>query len=198
MGTQRRGEETRSRILEAAAESFARYGYDGTGVAEICRRASVTKGAFYHHFPSKQAVFLELLQQWLAGLDAQLEAARAGAATVPQQFLHMAGLVQLVFQIADGKLPIFLEFWTKAGHNPAIWQATVAPYRKYRAFIARMVEAGIAEGTLRAVDPEKAAQVIVSLAVGALLQGLLDPHGADWGQVAEDGVRMLLEGLERR
>jgi len=198
MGTQRRGEETRSRILEASAESFARYGYDGTAVAEICRRARVTKGAFYHHFPSKQAVFLELLEQWLVGLDAQLEAARAGAATVPQQFLHMAGLVQLVFQIADGKLPIFLEFWTKAGHSPAIWQATIAPYRKYRAFIARMVEAGITEGTLRPIDAEKAAQVIVSLAVGVLLQGLLDPQGADWGQMAEDGVRMLLEGLERK
>ena len=138
------------------------------------------------------------MEQWLAGLDAQLEAARTGAATVPQQFLHMAGLVQSVFHVADGKLPIFLEFWTKAGHDPAIWQATIAPYRKYRAFIARMVEAGITEGTLRRIDAEKAAQIIVSLAVGVLLQGLLDPHGADWGQVAKDGVRMLLEGLERK
>lgn len=198
MNTQRRGEETRTRILEAAADSFAQHGYDATGVAEICRRTGVTKGAFYHHFPSKQTVFLELLEQWLAGLDAQLEAARAGAATIPEKFLQMAGMIRLVFQIADGKLPIFLEFWTKAGHDPAIWQATIAPYRRYRTFIARMVEAGIAEGTLRAVDPETAAQALVSLAVGLLLQGLLDPQGTDWGQEAEDSVRMFLQGLERR
>ena len=198
MSAQKRGQETRSRILEAAAESFAQNGYDGTGVAEICHRASVTKGAFYHHFPSKQAVFLELLEQWLAGLDAQLKLVRAGVGTIPERLVQMAGMLRLVFQVAEGKLPIFLEFWAKAGHDPDIWLATVAPYRQYRTFIARMIEMGIAEGSLRAVDPEETAEVIVALAVGLLLQGLLDPQGADRGQIAEEGVRMLLKGLGRK
>ena len=39
------GLETRSRILQAAEECFTRYGYDSTGVAEICKAASVSKGA---------------------------------------------------------------------------------------------------------------------------------------------------------
>jgi AcrR family transcriptional regulator len=53
MRTQQRGEETHARILEAAAACFGQHGYDAVGVAEICRQANVTKGAFYHHFPSK-------------------------------------------------------------------------------------------------------------------------------------------------
>ncbi|MGD8474909.1 MAG: helix-turn-helix domain-containing protein, partial [Anaerolineae bacterium] len=69
MSVQQRGEETRTRILDVAQEAFARYGYDATGVAEICRRAGVTKGGFYHHFPSKQDVFLEMLERWLEGMD---------------------------------------------------------------------------------------------------------------------------------
>ncbi len=198
MNPQRRGEETRSRILEAAEQCFARYGYDGTGVAEICHRAGVTKGAFYHHFPSKQALFLELLDHWLAGLDTQLEAARAGAESVPEELLQMAGMVRHVFQAGSGQLPIFLEFLAQAAHDPAVWQATIAPYRRYRTLFHDMVEAGIAEGSLRPVDPETAAQVIVSLAVGLVLQEMLDPNGTDWGQVAEEGVQMLLESLERR
>ncbi len=198
MSPQQRGEETRSRILEAAAECFAQSGYDSAGVAEICRRAGVTKGGFYHHFPSKQAVFLELLERWLAALDTQLAAARAGTETVPQALLQMAEMVQHVFRVASGQLPMFLEFWNKAARDPDIWQATIAPYRRYRAVFSGMVEAGIAEGTLRSVDPQMAAQVFVSLAVGLVLQGVLDPNGADWGQVAQEGIRMLLEGLERR
>jgi len=198
MTPQRRGEETRSHILEAAAECFAQYGYDGTGVAEICRRAGVTKGGFYHHFPSKQAVFLELLNRWLAGLGTQMAAARDGAETVPEGFLRMAGMTHRVFQAAGGQLSIFLEFLTQAMHDPEVWQSTIAPYRRYRAFFRDMVEAGIAGGSLRPVDPEVAAQVIVSLAVGLVLQGLLDPQGADWGRAAEEGVHILLEGLTRR
>ena len=197
MNPQRRGEETRLRILEAAEECFARYGYDATGVAEICRRAGVTKGGFYHHFPSKQALFLELLDSWLADLDTGLAAARAGANTVPEGLVQMAGMVRPVFQVGSGRLPMFLEFWNKAAHDPAIWQATIAPYRRYRAFFSGLVEAGIAECTLRPVDPEVVAHVIVSLAVGLVLQGSLDPEGADWGQVAKDGIHMLLEGLQR-
>ncbi len=197
MTTQQRGEETKSRILEAAQECFALYGYDGTGVAEICRRANVTKGGFYHHFPSKQALFMELMDRWLAGLDKQLATICAEMENIPEGLLQMAGMIGQVFQAASGQLPMFLEFWTKAARDPAIWQATITPYRWYQAFFSGMIEAGIAEGTLRPVDSEMAAQVIVSLAVGLVLQGLLDPQGADWAHVAEESVHILLEGLRQ-
>jgi len=195
---QHRGEETRYRILKAAEESFAQHGYDGTAVAQICHRAGVTKGAFYHHFPSKQALFLELLNHWLAGLDARLDTACAAEPTVPERLLCMARMTQKVFRETSGQLPILLEFWSQAARDPIAWQATIAPYRRYRAFFAKMIETGIAEGTLRPTDPQMASQVIVSLAVGLILQALLDPQGADWGQVTEESVRMILQGLERK
>jgi AcrR family transcriptional regulator len=198
MVVQHRAEETHTRILDAAFEAFALYGYDGTSVSEICRRAGVTKGGFYHHFPSKQAVFLELLERWLEGIDRGLEQLRSGAATIPEELLSMTAMVRQVFQDAGGKLPIFLEFMAKAGQSPVIWQATVAPFRTYESFFARMIQEGIDEGSLQAVDAELATHVLLSFAIGLLALGLLDPHGADWGRVAQDGMRVLLEGLERK
>jgi len=195
MGPQRRAEKTRERILKAAEECFARDGYDATGVAEICELAGVTKGAFYHHFPSKQAVFLASLQGWLGRLDAGMEVLRAGAPTVPQGLLHMADLTRFIFSEARGRLPIFLEFMAQASHDREVWLATVAPYRRYHDRFAEIIRAGIAEGSLRPVDPDSAARAIVALAVGMLLQGLLDPDGADWGQATRDGMSMLLAGL---
>ena len=196
MSVQQRGEETRNRILDVAQEAFARYGYDATGVAEICRRAGVTKGGFYHHFPSKQDVFLEMLERWLEGLDQDLEVMRSGEETVPDELRAMTAMVPAVFQEAGGRLTLFLEFLTKAGHSPAVWQATVAPFRKYHAFFAKMISDGIEEGSLRPVDPEMASNLLLSFAVGLLTMGLLDPFGDDWGRVAQEGMDVLLGGIE--
>ncbi|WP_461145451.1 TetR family transcriptional regulator [Salinifilum aidingensis] len=56
MPQQRRARVTRGAILLAAAEEFERIGYPGATLGAILRRSGVTKGAFYFHFDSKEAV----------------------------------------------------------------------------------------------------------------------------------------------
>jgi AcrR family transcriptional regulator len=53
--------ETRTRLLESAAQLFARGGYEGASVDLIAESAGYSKGAFYSNFESKKAIFLELL-----------------------------------------------------------------------------------------------------------------------------------------
>jgi AcrR family transcriptional regulator len=192
MARQQRGRESREHILEVAEACFAQDGYDATGVAEICRQAGMSKGAFYHHFQSKQAVFIELLNRWLDRLDAQFAAIRTEATSVPESFSRMTEVIRYILDEAGGQLPIFIEFLNQARREPAVWEATIAPYRRYRTYFAEMIAEGIAEGSLHKVDPDLAAGVLVSLAVGVLLQSLLDPTGADWGRVARAGVEMLV------
>src|SRR5262249_28448441 len=50
-------EATRTALLDAAAVAFATQGFARTSVDDIVRRARVTKGALYHHFRDKTAVF---------------------------------------------------------------------------------------------------------------------------------------------
>ncbi|HXH82124.1 MAG TPA: helix-turn-helix domain-containing protein, partial [Candidatus Tectomicrobia bacterium] len=45
---------TRERILEAALDVFARKGYHRASVADIVRASRTSKGAVYHHFPTKE------------------------------------------------------------------------------------------------------------------------------------------------
>lgn len=195
---QYRSEETRHHILEAATHLFSKTGYDATGVAEICQAAGVSKGAFYHHFPSKQAVFVELLNSYLAGIDAGFNAMRQEAHDVPKTILQMAELVGSLFQTADIHLPIFLEFWTQANHDPLIWETAIAPYRRYQAYFAEMVQEGIDEGSLQPMDAQLGARVLVSLAVGMLMQSLFDPQITDWSSEAKNHMQLLMSGIVRR
>jgi AcrR family transcriptional regulator len=140
-------------------------------------------------------VFLALFEDWLKGVDASLEAARQS--TVPETLTGMSRMLPMIFDQAGGQLPMFLEFWRQASHDEAVWQMINAPYRRYLDYFAALIKQGIAEGSFRKVDPESAAQVIVSFAVGLLLQGLLAPGDTDWQKTAEQSMKILMKGLAK-
>jgi AcrR family transcriptional regulator len=192
---QQRAEETRGRILDAAVKRFAIAGYDGASVDDICTEAGVSKGAFYHHFPTKQAIFLALMQGWLAMIDLGMEAVRKD--TVPETLVKMTNLLPGVFAAAEDRLPMFLEFWLQASRDETVWKAMIAPYRHYQEYFSKLIHDGMEEGSLKPVDSQVAAQVIVSLAVGLVLQGVLDPHGADWEKAARESMQILMNGLAK-
>jgi len=194
---QGRSEETRGRILQAALKQFSEVGYDAAGVAGICGVAGVSKGAFYHHFATKQAVFLQLLEDWLRQLDNDLEAALVGAPTVVAGLRGMAARTRSVFAAADGRLSILLEFWTQARKDPVVWERAVAPFQRYREAFAGLVRKGIAEGSFEPVDADTAAQALLSLAVGIILQGVLDPTAARWDRVTQDTIGLFVQGIGR-
>jgi AcrR family transcriptional regulator len=195
---QQRSEETRNHILEAAQRLFSLNGYDATGVAEICQAAGVSKGAFYHHFPSKQAIFMDLLENWLAVMDDGLQAISQGEQDVPHILMQMTEILTAVFQTADGRPPMFLEYWLQASRDEAISKATIAPYRHYQEFFTALVQRGMDEGSFRDVDPQITAQTLVALAMGLLLQGLLIPHGANWPQAPRQCMQIILDSLVKR
>ena len=189
---QQRAEVTREHILQAAVYCFAHQGYDGTSVADICRYANTSKGALYHHFASKQAVFLELLSDWLADLDAGLVIIDLPEILAAQKIARMAELTGSIFQQAAGQLPMFLQFWVKAAQDPVVWESTIHHYHRYVTFFTRLYEQGIFDGSLHPDDSRLAAQGTVGLAIGILLQALLDPQGADWSLVMRRSVLQLL------
>src|ERR1700729_106223 len=56
--------DTRQRLFGATISSFAEKGYAATAVDEICAKAGVTKGAFFHHYPTKQSLTVAAVNDW--------------------------------------------------------------------------------------------------------------------------------------
>jgi len=65
-------QETRDRILEAAVKVFASKGYHDTKVDDIVRDSNTSKGSFYFYFPSKQDIFLALVDTFVDTLESRL------------------------------------------------------------------------------------------------------------------------------
>ncbi len=165
-------EATRRAVLAAARSLFGRKGYAQTSVEEIADAARVTKGAVYHHFVGKEALF--------RAVHAEVEAeaqARAVSVADPQrppidQIVAMvnayldAALDEEIRRITliDGPAMLGLEL-----DGPAAQQAA---YVGLRSFIARSVE----RGELADLDPDLLTDLIGGL---ALMGGLLIARASD-------------------
>jgi TetR/AcrR family transcriptional regulator, transcriptional repressor for nem operon len=77
---------THERIVEVAARAIRRSGYGGTGVADIMKEAGLTHGAFYAHFPSRDAMLAEAADR--AGAESVAASAKVAAAAPTRQVLR--------------------------------------------------------------------------------------------------------------
>ena len=62
----------RSKLLEAATSIVRQKGYAATSIDDLCKAAGVTKGAFFHHFPSKEALAVAGAQAWTDHAEARI------------------------------------------------------------------------------------------------------------------------------
>ena len=194
---QQRSEITRTQIMTAAMEHFCRSGYDAASVSEICKTAGVSKGAFYHHFPSKKALFLALTDRWLQELDSQILSFRVPGKPVPQSMLDMADMVGSIFTVASGQLPMFMEFLVQANRDKVIWNAVIAPFQEYQERFSGLIDDGIKEGSIHPdTDAQTVARVLIAFAVGVILQGIVMPESSDWENVTKQGMKIMIENIQ--
>src|SRR5437868_6654798 len=78
--------EARERMLDAAADCFARKGFAGSSVDDITMEAGFSRGAFYSNFRSKDEVLILLFERATAADIAHLEAVEPALATIPDMW----------------------------------------------------------------------------------------------------------------
>src|SRR5919106_3308645 len=69
---ERKKEETKERIVEAAFALFRKRGVEATTIEEISEKADVAKGTFFNYFPRKEAVFGYLSETWVAEAEEKI------------------------------------------------------------------------------------------------------------------------------
>lgn len=97
--------DARTRLLEAARDVIRAQGFTATTVDELCRAAGVTKGAFFHHFASKEALGVAAALFWAETTSALF--ARAPYHERDDPLDRLIGYVEFRKEIIDGGLAEF-------------------------------------------------------------------------------------------
>jgi len=185
-----RAPDSKSKLLAAAAEEFARHGPRGARVAEIVRRAGVNERMIYHHFGSKDGLYRAviqdqgagLLERWLPYLDRALEA------DSPREGLRRA---YLGYFLAFHARPLFgVLVLREATQDWAVrppLTSTVLP-EQLRELFRRAERAGVLNADLVVCH----AIAISALTVAPSVRG---PLGGNRPEIGERIVDVLLDGM---
>lgn len=189
-----RGQRTRGKVLAAAEAVFGEMGYERASIVEITRAAGVAQGTFYVYFPSKKAVFVELVWELNRKLRKSLRMAtdalvnpdrfeleRVGALTFLRFVQEHENLYRIVRQAEFVDEELYREY-----------------YRELSAGYRRGLEASMDKGEIRRFDPD---------ALVYMLMGILDFVGMRWvlwegklppEAVLDDMLRFIRDGLRKR
>ncbi|MHB1375894.1 MAG: TetR/AcrR family transcriptional regulator [Candidatus Humimicrobiaceae bacterium] len=191
MKVDEKSKDTKNKILEAAMDCFSFKDYELTSVDEICIKASITKGAFYCHFNTKQDLLLELLNQWMQKINNFMESAKQESKDFTSTLLELPHRIRPLFEKDLNQISIFLKFFIKSISDPSKSILVNKSYYKYIDFFADILKEGMEKGVFKKYNPKKASRILFSITVGLLIQGLIDPEGEDWENFAEECLMFL-------
>lgn len=163
--------DTRQLLLEAALETFASKGYEGTTVDALAAAAGFTKGAYYVHFPDKEAVLLALFDAWAARRRSQLVGLTV-AASAGRDALISALTAFLSEDAADPRSrALELEFRAQSPRLPALAGRLAAAYEAWGRLLAETFGPLLAAAILQL----QAGLLAVSVARGSLTDADVRP-----------------------
>jgi AcrR family transcriptional regulator len=174
---QRRRELTRTALVEAAAQVFARRGFYGASLEEIAETAGFTRGAIYKNFADKEELFFAVRdlinEQALAVFAAQLQ--QGTAASFDSRALAA------IWQHTDIANPdyraLFLEFRLYELRNPSVRARSAAERDRTRRVLAQFIQDNAsANGLTLKVPAETLAGIVAIVSDGFAINSTGDPE----------------------
>ncbi|CAI8706181.1 TetR/AcrR family transcriptional regulator, regulator of autoinduction and epiphytic fitness [Pseudomonas sp. IT-347P] len=170
---QRLTDRKREAIIQAAITEFRAHGFEITSMDKIAATAGVSKRTVYNHFPSKEELFAEILNQLWARISAEQTVIYNGDQPLREQLRQMLQ-AKLQLMADENFLTLARVAIAATIHSPERVQNMVERMGEREEALTVWIRAAQADGRLQQVDPEFAAHQ---------LQGLLKTF-AFWPQMS--------------
>lgn len=184
-------DQTRAKLLDAAARVFEAKGYEGSTVAEIAREAGVTTGAIYTHFDRK----VDLLADALRTHSGRVAAAALDGGDAEDPAAVLIALATRLVQRDERQTALLAEALVASRRDAGLAQVLAATLGRREKALAALLAHGQREGRLRGdASPTAAARFALMLALGSLFAHTLDLPAVDLDEW-ESLVRTVIDGF---
>ena len=169
---------TREAIMQATYAALAKHGYADLTIQRISDEFDKSKSLLYHHYDSKDALLVDFLGFMLEQMEADVPIEECGNAydQLMSAFSHAFGEL---FEEPDF-LRAVLELRAQAATDETYRRQFTANEEFIQSSLAEIIRNGIAEGTFRDVDPDRTAEMLLTVIDGAILrQATIDDVDVD-------------------
>lgn len=171
-----KGEETKEKILQQAAELFNQQGYAGSSISDIMRVTGLQKGGIYNHFKSKDDLALQafdfaiaqLRQHYLAAIHSKRHAIE-----------RLQAIISVFRSYVDnppikGGCPLLNTAIESDDAHPALRQRAQQAMNSWRNLFYRIIQKGIEKGEIRStVDADEVTTILIATLEGAMMMSKL-------------------------
>jgi len=183
--------QTRQALLNAAAEEFARQGYELANINTISNKAGFAKGTVYNYFPTKQALLLALIDDIA---QEHFEHMQSAVITTEDPIGRLESFFQAGFEyVATQMHRARAMFNTVNSSNQEQKNHCFQAYQPmFQLIAAQILSPGMHQGIFRPVDPMSTALLLMTIYLGTASQ--VDEQGRPWldpDQVADFVLRAL-------
>ena len=171
-----KGEETRQKIIAAAAPLFNKQGYAGCVIKDIMAATGLEKGGIYRHFESKEEIAAEAFDYaWMVSSAVRQQ----GLEDIPNQVdrlkQHIARFVMR--SSIPGGCPLLNTGVDSDNGNPILRDRVRNALKGWQKMLRSILAEGIEAGTVRkGVDPEKVSRIIISGLEGGMLVSRIEKN----------------------
>ncbi|MEH2230041.1 MAG: TetR/AcrR family transcriptional regulator [Nostoc sp.] len=167
-----KGEETKTRILEQAAELFNQQGYAGSSMSDIMRVTGLQKGGIYNHFQSKDDLALQAFDFAIARIKQHTRFALRSKHHAVERLQAIIGVFSSFAENPPikGGCPLLNTAVESDDAHPALRERAQQAMNSWLHLICRIIETGIEKGEIR---PEVSADEIATIVIATLEGGIM-------------------------
>ena len=186
-------EKTRAELVRVARKLFEAKGFAGTGTEDVVRRAGVTRGALYHQFRDKKALFVGVVEELEREMTERIQAA-VDAETEPWARLQ-AGFLAVLNACTEPEIRQILLLDAPAVLGVERWRTVEADYGL--GLLSRGLEAIMKAGRMKPLPVRAMAHLLLgAISEGALMIASAEDPGKAHREVAA-GLQQLFDSLKQ-